>query len=89
MDRIFRIRSPQNPLQKILSILSIHVKNPPMLDPDLKADYIMANPPFNLKGIPFETKMTEMSQTLYAQMEESAKLDEVIRKNLEDLGYGQ
>ncbi|MBL7012536.1 MAG: SAM-dependent DNA methyltransferase [Kiritimatiellales bacterium] len=39
-------------------------------------------------GIPFETKMTEMSQTLYAQMEESAKLDDVIRKNLEGLGYG-
>ena len=37
-------------------------------------------------GIPFETKM---SQTLYGQMEESAKLDEVIRKNLEGLGYGK
>lgn len=32
--------------------------------------------------------MTEMSQTLYAQMEESEKLDKVIRKNLEALGYG-
>ena len=40
-------------------------------------------------GIPFETKMTEMSQTLYAQMEESSKLDEVIWKNLEGLGYGR
>jgi len=40
-------------------------------------------------GIAFETKMTEMSQTLYAQMEESANLDEVIRKNLEGLGYGR
>jgi type I restriction enzyme M protein len=40
-------------------------------------------------GIPFETKMSEMSQTLYAQMEESAKLDEIIRKNLEGLGYGR
>lgn len=40
-------------------------------------------------GIPFETKMAELSQTLYAQMEESAKLDEVIRKNLEGLGYGK
>jgi type I restriction enzyme M protein len=40
-------------------------------------------------GIPFETKMTEMSQTLYGQMEESVKLDEVIRKNLEGLGYGK
>ena len=36
-----------------------------------------------------QTKMTELSQTLYAQMAESAKLDEVIRKNLEGLGYGQ
>ena len=40
-------------------------------------------------GIPFETKMTEMSQALYGQMEESATLDEVIRKNLEGLGYGK
>jgi hypothetical protein len=27
--------------------------------------------------------------TLYAQMEESAKLDDVIRKNLKGLGYGE
>ena len=40
-------------------------------------------------GIPFETKMIEMSQTLYAQMAESEKLDTVIQKNLEGLGYGQ
>jgi type I restriction enzyme M protein len=40
-------------------------------------------------GITFETKMTEMSQTLYGQMKESAKLDEVIRKNLEGFGYGE
>ena len=40
-------------------------------------------------GIPFETKMTEMTQLLYQQMEESLKLDEVIRKNLEVLGYGK
>ena len=39
-------------------------------------------------GIPFETKMTELSTTLYAQMDESAKLDAAIRKNLERLGYG-
>ncbi len=38
-------------------------------------------------GIPFETKMTEMSQTLYGQMEESAKLDDVIKENLKQLGY--
>jgi type I restriction enzyme M protein len=40
-------------------------------------------------GIPFETKMTKMSQTLFGQMEESKKLDGVIRKNLEGLGYGE
>ncbi|MCH7920394.1 MAG: SAM-dependent DNA methyltransferase [Planctomycetes bacterium] len=44
--------------------------------------------PLEDDGIPFETKMTEMSQTLYAQMAESVKLNDVIRKNLEVLGYG-
>ncbi len=41
-----------------------------------------------LNGILFEIGMTEMSQTLYGQMEDPAKFDEVIRKNLEVLGYG-
>jgi len=41
--------------------------------------------PIEDDGIPFETKMTELSQILYAQMEESAKLNAVIRKNLERL----
>ena len=45
--------------------------------------------PLEDDGIPFETKMTEMSKTLYAQMDESQKLDNVIRKNLEVLGYGE
>jgi type I restriction enzyme M protein len=40
-------------------------------------------------GIPFETRMTELSQTLYAQMDEAGKLDAVIRENLEGLGYGK
>jgi type I restriction enzyme M protein len=40
-------------------------------------------------GIPFETKMAELSQTLYQQMDEAEKLDAVIRKNLEVLGYGR
>ncbi|MCP4195500.1 MAG: N-6 DNA methylase, partial [Planctomycetaceae bacterium] len=40
-------------------------------------------------GIPFETKMNEMSRTLYEQMEESAKLDEVIKGNLKHLGFGE
>jgi hypothetical protein len=38
-------------------------------------------------GIPFETKMTEMSQTLFQQMAEAAKLDATIRQNLKGLGY--
>ena len=40
-------------------------------------------------GIPFETKMKELSQTLYQQMQDAEKLDEVIRGNLEVLGYGE
>ncbi len=39
-------------------------------------------------GIPFETKMTELSQKLYRQMEQAEKLDAQNRKNLEGLGYG-
>lgn len=33
--------------------------------------------------------MTELSQTLYVQVNESAKLDDVIRQNLKGLGYGE
>jgi type I restriction enzyme M protein len=40
-------------------------------------------------GIAFETKMTELSQTLFCQMEESEDLDKVIRHNLKELGYGE
>jgi type I restriction enzyme M protein len=40
-------------------------------------------------GIPFETKMTEMSQTLYAQMDEAKKLDAAIRENLTNLGFSK
>lgn len=40
-------------------------------------------------GIPFEEKMTELTHILYRQMKESAELDEVIRKNMEVLGYGE
>lgn len=40
-------------------------------------------------GIPFEEKMTELSQTLYAQMKEAKTLDSAIRQNLEVLGYGE
>ena len=40
-------------------------------------------------GVPFEQKMTELTQTLYRQMAESEKLDKVICENLAGLGYGQ
>ncbi|MEZ9176515.1 type I restriction-modification system subunit M [Vibrio kanaloae] len=40
-------------------------------------------------GIPFETKMSELSQTLYSQMNQSQELDKTIRQNLEALGYGE
>ncbi|MCP3944972.1 MAG: SAM-dependent DNA methyltransferase, partial [Desulfobacteraceae bacterium] len=40
-------------------------------------------------GIPFETKMAELSSTLFEQMGESNRLDDEIRKNLEVLGYGK
>jgi type I restriction enzyme M protein len=40
-------------------------------------------------GIPFETKMTEISQTLYSQMDESKKLDAVIKANLAQLGFDE
>jgi type I restriction enzyme M protein len=40
-------------------------------------------------GIPFETKMKELSDTLYGQMRESSTLDNVIRENLKGLGYGE
>ncbi len=40
-------------------------------------------------GIAFETKMVELTQTLYAQMQQAQELDAVIRRNLEGLGYGE
>jgi len=40
-------------------------------------------------GIPFETKMTELSQTLYSQMSQAEELDKAIRQNLEALGYAE
>jgi type I restriction enzyme M protein len=39
-------------------------------------------------GIPFEEKMQGLTTRLYSQMEESAQLDKVIRKNMAELGYG-
>jgi type I restriction enzyme M protein len=40
-------------------------------------------------GIPFETKMSELSKTLYSQMKQAEVLDKAIRQNLEVLGYGE
>jgi type I restriction enzyme M protein len=40
-------------------------------------------------GIPFETKMAELSQTLFKQMAEGEELDKAIRQNLEVLGYAE
>jgi type I restriction enzyme M protein len=45
--------------------------------------------PLEDDGIPFETKMTELTTTLYQQMEDAEKLGNAIRKNLEALGYGK
>lgn len=65
------------------------------LDEIRKHDYVLTPgrfvgaAPLEDDGIPFETKMTELSQTLLTQMKESVKLDEVIRKNLEGFGYGK
>jgi type I restriction enzyme M protein len=39
-------------------------------------------------GIPFESKMSELSQILFKQMAEGEELDKAIRQNLEVLGYG-
>ena len=63
---------------------------------DIKANDYVLTPgryvgaaPIEDDGIPFEVKMAELSRTLYAQMKASEKLDVVIRKNLEVLGYGE
>lgn len=40
-------------------------------------------------GIAFETKMQELTQTLYRQLNEAAELDKAIRSNMEALGYGE
>jgi len=63
---------------------------------DIKANDYVLTPgryvgaaPIEDDGIPFEVKMSELSQTLYAQMKEADKLDAVIRKNLAELGYAE
>jgi type I restriction enzyme M protein len=37
---------------------------------------------------PFDEKMKRLTGTLYEQFAASSKLEEAIRKNLKDLGYG-
>ena len=39
-------------------------------------------------GIPFEEKMKALTSELKVQFEESHKLEDEIRKNLEAIGYG-
>jgi type I restriction enzyme M protein len=39
-------------------------------------------------GEPFEEKMKRLTAELREQTEQSAKLDKLIRANLEDIGYG-
>jgi len=63
---------------------------------DIKANDYVLTPgryvgaaPIEDDGIPFETKMTDLTTTLYQQMEDAKKLDKAIRKNLEALGYGK
>ena len=40
-------------------------------------------------GIPFEEKMAELTATLYEQFAEAERLEAVIKRNLEVLGYGE
>ena len=40
-------------------------------------------------GVSFEEKMTELSARLYEQFAESKRLEAVIKKNMEVLGYGK
>ncbi|MFH1892664.1 MAG: class I SAM-dependent DNA methyltransferase [Candidatus Zixiibacteriota bacterium] len=40
-------------------------------------------------GEPFEEKMVRLNAELRGQMEEAAKLDQIIWANLEDIGYGK
>ncbi|WP_338883532.1 class I SAM-dependent DNA methyltransferase [Xenorhabdus sp. TH1] len=40
-------------------------------------------------GIAFETKMRDLSKTLFQQMKQAEELDKIIRQNLEELGYGE
>jgi type I restriction enzyme M protein len=40
-------------------------------------------------GIPFETKMSELSKTLLSQMNQAKELDIAIHQNLKELGYGE
>jgi type I restriction enzyme M protein len=39
-------------------------------------------------GEPFEEKMSRLTAELSEQMKQSAKMDKMIWKNLEEIGYG-
>lgn len=45
--------------------------------------------PIEEDGILFEVKMAKLTGRLYGQMKEGERLDGVIRRNLEVLGYGE
>jgi type I restriction enzyme M protein len=49
--------------------------------------YVGAEPEAD-DGIPFETKMKELTTKLNEQMQESKRLDEEIKKNLKSIGFG-
>lgn len=40
-------------------------------------------------GEPFEEKMGRLTGELYGQMKESRRLEEAIKRNMEELGYGE
>jgi len=46
-------------------------------------------PPVEDDGEPFEEKMARLTAALREQTEQSAKLDQIIWANLEDIGYGR
>lgn len=68
---------------------AVHLKDIEANDFVLTPGRYVGAAPVEDDGIPFEEKMTDLSHTLYQQMKESEKLDAVIRKNLEGLGYGE
>ncbi|MFL0197657.1 hypothetical protein ACJDU8_19105 [Clostridium sp. WILCCON 0269] len=50
-------------------------------------DYVTVTVESN--DVPFKKKMNELTDKLYKQIKESNELDEAIKANLEELGYGE